>query len=129
MHLFIYVNILLFHWVFFTYFVDHYVEQNMFYSFRSSHWEIFYKITVLNQGYSKPIKICPVRTKVAGYRSAKSNFSTGIFQKLWSYNFWYYLKNIDFLQNTFLNGYIEFQWLILLFSLIAIWMQLLNLVK
>ena len=29
--------------MFFTSFVDHYIEQNFFYSFRSSHWEIFYK--------------------------------------------------------------------------------------
>ena len=42
---------------------------------------VCWEITVLNQGYSKPIKICSVRTKVAGYRSAKSNFFTGIFQK------------------------------------------------
>ena len=37
LHLFNYVNILLFHWGYFTSFCDHYIEQNIFfYSFRSS---------------------------------------------------------------------------------------------
>ena len=31
---------MLFHWVLFTSLIDHYIEQRMFYSFRSSHWEI-----------------------------------------------------------------------------------------
>ena len=47
LHLFIYVNILLFHWVYFTSFFDHYIKQNLL--LKSSHWEIFYKIDVLNQ--------------------------------------------------------------------------------
>ena len=48
--LFIYVNILLFHWEYFTSFFDHYIEQNIyFYSFRSSYSEIFCKIAILNQ--------------------------------------------------------------------------------
>ena len=29
--------------MFFTSFVDHYIEQNLFYLFRSIYWEIFYK--------------------------------------------------------------------------------------
>ena len=29
LHLFIYVNIMLFHWVYFTSFFDHYIEQNL----------------------------------------------------------------------------------------------------
>ena len=45
-----YVNILLFHWVCFTSFFGYFIEQNIcFYSFRSSHWKIFYKIAVLHQ--------------------------------------------------------------------------------
>ena len=30
LHLFIYTNISLFHWVYFTSFFDYYIEQNMF---------------------------------------------------------------------------------------------------
>ena len=38
---------LLFHWVYFTPFLGHYIQQNIcFYSLRSSDWEIFHKITV-----------------------------------------------------------------------------------
>ena len=45
-----FVDIWLFHWMYFTSFFDHYIEQNIcFYPLRSSHWEIFYKVTVLNQ--------------------------------------------------------------------------------
>ena len=44
-HLFCFVYLLLFHWVYFTSFFDHCVERNVcFYSFRSSHWEISNKI-------------------------------------------------------------------------------------
>ena len=50
LHLFIYLIMLLFHWVYFTSFFDHYIEQNIcFYSFRRNHKEIIYKIAVLNQ--------------------------------------------------------------------------------
>ena len=54
--LFICVYISLFQWVYFTYFFDHDIERNIcFYSFRSSHCDIFYKIAILNQ-CSKQIK-------------------------------------------------------------------------
>ena len=47
--LFIYVNILLFHWEYFTSFFDHYKQSIYFCSFRSSYSEIFCKIAILNQ--------------------------------------------------------------------------------
>ena len=49
LHSFINIDILLFHWVYFRSFFNHYTEQNtVFFSFRSSQWEI-YKTAVLNQ--------------------------------------------------------------------------------
>ena len=44
-----YVNISLFHWVYFTSFLIIILDRICFYLFRSSHYEIFYIIAVLNQ--------------------------------------------------------------------------------
>ena len=54
--LFAFINILLFRWVYFTSFFDHYIEQNTLLLIRSSHWGIFYKTAVLKRAI--PIKIC-----------------------------------------------------------------------
>ena len=76
-------NVALFHWIYFTSFFDHYIEQNT--------CEIFYETAVLNPSQANKIFLwkCPVLIKVTGYRFAtwlKLNFFTDIFQRLWPCN-------------------------------------------
>ena len=72
----------------FTSFFDHYIKQNIcFYSFRSSHWEIFYKLaTPVPYISAEQIKLClwtcSIFIKVAGCRLAallEKDFFTSIF--------------------------------------------------
>ena len=67
---FIYANILLFHWVYFASFFDHYIEQN---SCSKS------VLNELKHAYNSVLFL-----KLAGHRSAallKLNFFTGIFER------------------------------------------------
>ena len=83
--------------------IIHYIEKRIyFYLFKSSHRDIFYKITVLNCAHRVELCLwkCPVRIKVAGYRPAtllKLNFFTSIFHRFWSYN------QLDTLQNSYFD--------------------------
>ena len=83
LHLLIYVNISLFHWVYFTSFFDHYIKPNICFKPLVDFLQNSCSKSVLNKFKNVPVK-SPVLITVADYRSAtllKLNFFTGIFQK------------------------------------------------
>ena len=87
---------MLFHWVYFTSFFDHYIEQDScFYSFRSSHWEIFFKIaatSVVNQlkypNESVPFSF-PTLLKLSFFTDIFQRFNQIFLQSIFLQSVWY----------------------------------------
>ena len=132
LHLFIYVKISWFYWIYFTSFFEPYIEQNIFLFIKEqSPGDLQNRCSKSIEKYEsieKQIEICLwkclIRIKIARYKSVilkKINFFICIFQTFWSYNQLdtpqnRYSEEYLFLWNTFFNGYfcsfIKFQWLI-----------------
>ena len=113
-HLFIYVNILLFYWVYFTSYFDHYIEQNLLLLIKKQPLGDLLQNSCSRSGLNQLKYACEsvlFLLKVAGYKPStllKSDFFTVVFFKGFNRTTSLMLNSYSeeslFLQNTFLIG-------------------------